>query len=245
MSPQREPTPSYCHACQSCVAFTVTGPWLRSNLRCPRCDSVVRERAVAYRVSTLLPDWRRLAIHEIAPAPRAFALKLKAECPGYVASHWFPSQALGTTVNGYRNENMERQTFDDASFDCVISLDVMEHVFDPAAAYREIFRTLRPGGFYVHTFPIHKRQLAAVIDRARLREDGSIEHLVEPPEYHGNPVDAKGSLVTKDYGYDIGEQIAEWAPFDVEISRFWDRSLGLMGAYSEVVVCRRPATAAA
>ena len=47
---------------------------------------------------------------------------------------------------------MERQSFDDASFDCVISLDVMEHVCDPAAAYREIFRTLRTGGLCIHTF---------------------------------------------------------------------------------------------
>jgi hypothetical protein len=64
---------------------------------------VVRERAVAYRVSTLLPDWPRLAIQEIAPATRVFALKLEAECPGHLARHWFPSLALDTTVGGYRS----------------------------------------------------------------------------------------------------------------------------------------------
>jgi SAM-dependent methyltransferase len=232
--------PGHCSACQSDVTFSASGPWFRSTLRCPKCDSVVRERAVAAKVLAQFPAWRQLAIHEIAPAARAFALRLKAECPGYVASHWFPGEARGAMVKGYRNENIEDQSFEDGCFDCVISLDVMEHIFHPEAAYREVFRTLRPGGCYVHTFPINTRQVEAVTDRARLLPDGTVEHLVATPEYHGNPIDLGGSLVTKDYGYDIGQRIAEWAPFDVEISRFWDRTRGLIGAYTEVVVCRKP-----
>lgn len=229
-----------CFACQSTVRYSASGPWFRSTLRCPRCDSVVRERAVAAKVITLLPTWRELAIHEVAPASRAFALRLQAECPGYVASHWFPSETRGATIKGYRNENIEDQSFENDRFDCVISLDVTEHIFRPDAAYREVFRTLRPGGYYIHTFPIEKRQAEAVIDRARLLQNGTVEHLVAKPEYHGNPIDLGGSLVTKNYGYDIGQQIAEWTPFDVEISRFWDRTRGLIGAYTEVVVCRKP-----
>lgn len=231
----------YCHACQATTTFTATGPWYRDTLRCNLCRSVVRERAVAMKLTQLLPQWRSAAIHEVAPVNRAFVLKLKAECPGYVTSHWFPDREPGTVIHGFRNENIERQSFADAVFDCVISLDVMEHIFHPDAAYREIFRTLKPGGLYIHTFPIKKSQLPAMIDRAVLNPDGSITHLLNPPEYHGNPIDAKGSLVTKDYGHAIGRQIAEWAPFDVEITRFWDRSHGLMGEFSEVVICRKPA----
>jgi hypothetical protein len=73
-----------------------------------------------------------------------------------------------------------------------------------------------------------------------LLPDGSIRHLVEPAEYHGNPVDASGSLVTIDYGYEIGREIAEWAPFDVRISRFWDPTHGIIGDYTEVIVCTKP-----
>lgn len=64
-------------------------------------------------------------------------------------------------------------------------------------------------------------------------------YLVAEPEYHGNAVDERGSLVTFDYGYDIGQQITEWAPFDVRIQRFVDHTHGILGEYTEVVVCQK------
>jgi hypothetical protein len=72
--------------------------------------------------------------------------------------------------------------------------------------------------------------------------EGAVRHLIEPAEYHGNPIDASGSLVTFDYGYDIGRQIAAWAPFDVRISRFWDSTYGIIGEFTEVAVCTKPLT---
>lgn len=43
--------------------------------------------------------------------------------------------------------------FEDNSFDCVISLDFLEHVYEPEKAVKEISRVLRPGGlFFYHTF---------------------------------------------------------------------------------------------
>ena len=71
--------------------------------------------------------------------------------------------------------------------------------------------------------------------------DGTIRHLTGRPEYHGNPIDEKGALVTHEYGYDISKTIAEWAPFDVRISRFWDETHGVIGEYTEVVVCLKRA----
>lgn len=41
----------------------------------------------------------------------------------------------------------------DATFDCVFSDNVFEHVLDQPAAFREIVRVLKPGGVSVHVFP--------------------------------------------------------------------------------------------
>jgi len=40
-----------------------------------------------------------------------------------------------------------------ASFDCVLALDVLEHIADDESAMREIARVLRPGGLFFFTVP--------------------------------------------------------------------------------------------
>jgi SAM-dependent methyltransferase len=115
----------------------------------------------------------------------------------------------------------------------------MEHVFDPAAVYREVHRTLKPGGHYLHTFPIRKNLVEAARRRAVRTRLGFVRHLVRPPEYHGSPVGRRRSLVTFDYGYAIDSQIAEWAPFDVDIRHFEDEDHGIIGEHTDVVICRR------
>jgi len=110
-------------------------------------------------------------------------------------------------------------------------------VFHPDKAHREIWRTLKPGGLHIHTTPIYKHRVVSE-RRASLEPDGTITHHAEP-EYHGNPVDPEGSLVTFHYGYDLADLIAEWTPFDVEIRRFNERSTGIVAEFSEVIVCRK------
>jgi len=231
----------FCPICEKDTTFVAHGAWYRGTLHCKTCTngSVPRERALAHVLKRERPDWRELAIHECSPATRGISLQLQRECKQYIGSHYFPDHPFGTTVQGWRNENIEQQTLPSVSLDVVISLDVTEHVFQPQRMFQEIHRTLRPGGLYLSTFPIRKWLVDPVKVLARLREDHSIEFLKEPPEYHGNPIDSKGALVTQDYGYDIHQQIATWAPFDVEISRFADRSRGILGEYTEVILCRK------
>lgn len=229
----------FCPCCETPQIFKTDSEWFRDFLICTNCQSVVRERAVALVFKEILPNWRDIFIHESSPARRGLSEVMSREAKHYTASHYFPDEPLGALVEGFRNENLEQQTFDDRSFDCVITLDVMEHVFRPDKVYSEIYRTLKSGGYYLHTFPIRKYLVDAYKRLAELRPDGSIGHLSAKPEYHGNPIDQKGSLVTHDYGYDISRQIAQWAPFDVRISRFWDQMHGIIGEYTEVVICRK------
>jgi len=199
---------------------------------------LVRERALALVLNEVAPNWRRLRIHESSPADRGISRKLRSQAPRYLGSYYYPDKKFGEFVGSLRNEDLEKQTFFDETFDVVVTLDVMEHVFQPAKVYQEIYRTLATGGYYIHTFPIKKAIVDGAMPRAALGADGKVKFLVEPPEYHGSPFGE--SLVTYDYGYDVTRQISEWAPFDVRISRFWDKHHGIIGEFTEVIVCRKP-----
>ncbi len=229
----------YCPVCESEVTFYAEQEPLRDYLLCRECHSMVRERALALVLDRLVPDWRNRKIHESSSAGRGISAKMAREAQNYVSSQFFPNSTMGAIIDGHRNENLECQSFEDKVFDLVITLDVMEHVFHPQKAYLEIYRTLQPGGYYIHTFPIYKQYTEGQIKLAQLNSDGSIHHISSRPEYHGNPVDPNGSLVTFYYGYDVSKSIAEWAPFDVEILRFWDRRHAIMGDFTEVIVCRK------
>lgn len=230
----------FCPICERQTAYTADGPYLRNTLTCTTCPggSVPRERAVALVLNETRPNWRALAIHECSPAPRGISVKLKEQCANYVATNYFPNASAGSVVLGQRNENLERQTFADESFDLVITIDVFEHLLDPAAAMREIHRTLKPGGACISAFPIIKHQGQAVRWRVRRDDNGVIEYL-EEEQYHGNPIDPKGSLVSVDYGYDVHQLFALWAPFDVRVLRFADRRAGVLGELTDVLACEK------
>ena len=231
----------YCPICEKAALFTSKHKWLRGNLFCQSCKngSVPRERALALVLNRKRPNWRDLIIHESSPANRGISAKLRDECTNYIGSHYFPDATFGQMINGLRNESLEDQTFRDEVFDVVVTLDVFEHVYEPGVMIKEIYRTLKPGGLYVCTFPIRKYQVDAYKPRVCKAEDGSLIYL-EEPEIHGNPTNGEGSLVTFDYGYDIHQVLGDWAPFSVEILRFLNRPMGILGEYTEVIACEKP-----
>lgn len=228
----------YCSICEATTKFAAQYDWYRDHLRCSQCGSIPRERALALVLTRHFPHWRTLAIHEPSPSIGGISPKLKRDCAGYVASQYFPGRLLGKQIAGYRNENLELQTFPDESFDLVVTLDVMEHVNQPAEVLREIARTLKPGGVYLFTVPTYKER-ATSERRALYRPDGSVEHYGEP-EYHGDPVSDANSLVTFHYGYDLAELIHKWSGMDVEVVRFHDHGRGIIGDFTEVYLATKP-----
>lgn len=206
---------------------------------CSGCGSIPRERALALVLAQCLPMWRGLAIHKSSPANRGISVKLKNECRKYTATQFYPGENLGIIVKGFRNENLEQQTFQDGIFDLVVTLDVMEHVNEPDVVFREIARTLKVGGVYLFTVPTYKGKVTSE-RRARYRADGTVELFAEA-EYHGNPVSDAGSLVTFHYGYDLPDLISEWCAMDVDVSRFHNHHFGVIGEFTEVYVATKRA----
>lgn len=233
----------FCPICQKTATFKVVGnTWYRASLQCQSCPtlSVPRERALTMVLEEQFPYWRDLKIHECSPVHRGISAKMKKEACHLLQTQFYPDLPLGSTEREFRNEDLQKLTFADESFDLFISLDVMEHIPDPEAAIKEIYRTLKPGGAMICTWPVRKEQLAAIERRVVFNKDGSIKQHLKQPEYHGNPVSTEGALVTVDYGYEIHKLLTEWAPFDLRVIRFSDRTHGILGEYTEVFLGKRP-----
>lgn len=224
-----------CPICERRVLFIREGTYTRNGLRCLRCYSVPRWRAIVRVLHDHFPDWRDRAIHESSPGGPA-SEKLARECRRYTPTQFFPDVPLGTSHDGVRCEDLERQTFPDSAFDLVVTSDVFEHIFDAAGAFAEIARTLRPGGAHVFTIPWFYWNDTLV--RAKI-EDGQVRHL-EPPDYHGNPIDPNGSLVVREWGRDFVDFIYRASGLTTTVIQILDPSQGIEGQFREVFISRKP-----
>jgi len=227
----------HCPTCDSDVDFVARNTWLRDHLICTRCCSIPRERALMVVIDSYFPKWREAVIHESSPGQRGASLRLSKECSQYIPSQYFPSHTPGTMANNMRCENLESLTFPDESIDLHITQDVLEHVFHPSRAFREIARTLKPGGMHIFTVPLVNKDNPTKL-RARI-ENNKIIYL-EPEQYHGNPVGDGRSLVTFDWGFDICQHIFESTGLFTHLVHIDDLSKGIRAEYIEVLVTVKP-----
>lgn len=229
--------PGYCVCCDQAVTFECYHNWMRDNYFCTNCQCIPRERALMAAIEKHYPNWRELRIHESSPIQRGASLKLKNYCKNYLASQYYPDTEYGTIVDGFRNENLESQTFADESFDLVITQDVMEHVYHPDRVFYEIARTLATGGAHIFTVPMINKYAKTEV-WATLNSDGT-PNFLHSPEYHGNPVNPYGSPVTMHWGCDIIDYIYVASGLDTQIISLYDKHLGMMGEYNEVLITRK------
>ena len=223
-----------CSICERRTLFVEESSWLRDHYLCARCRSVPRWRALIEVLNNSFPEWRKGKILESSPGGPA-SDKLQRECFRYVPTHYFPGQLPGSHVGGVRCENLERLTFPEESFDLVITQDVFEHVLNPGKAFKEVARVLKRGGAHVFTVPYFHWQPTFV--RALETAEG-IQYLAEK-QYHGNPIDAAGSLVVTDWGEELVDFIYQHGGLITSIFQLRDRSRGLDAEFLEVFVSKK------
>ena len=91
-------------------------------------------------------------------------------------------------------------TYEDNSFDLVLSSDIFEHVRRPFAGFQEVNRVLKPGGFHIFSIPPqHPMRPKTVF---RVDTSGPEDVFVLPRHYHSAPKGGK-SLVYTDFGEDM------------------------------------------
>ncbi len=190
---------------------------LRESYACPACRFTLRWRDQAGVIVDEFGRGQALSLQQLVshglldevaiyePALRGpFVQRLKG-LPNYTRSYFRQGEPLGTVSrDGVRNEDLTRLTFEDDSFDLVITSDVMEHLPDIDLAFAETLRVLRPGGIHVFSipndFPFPDRTEPRVII-----DDGNEVH-VKPARYH-NAGDGSKCLVYTDYGADLSDLV--------------------------------------
>jgi|GEM_PF-726015 len=221
--------PGYCPCCRQQVVFEVRGSWLRDQYRCPRCESIPRQRALLLALDRFVPGWERLALHEVEACHESIRRRSLAYTHSVLR--------VGDSPSGPLAQDLEALTLADASVDLVVLQDVLALVYRPDAALCEIVRVLRPGGVLAFTLA---RDLGLPTSRRRVRRgpDGVLEYLVAPVRY-GAPDNDK-YLLKWDFGLDFEALAGAWSGCPVSSVLVRDPHFGLDGEYLEVFILRKP-----
>ena len=209
----------------------------RPRAKCPRCASLERHRLLQLYIAerTELPDGHASVLHF---APEYELQRYLRERPGLRHR----SADIDSPLADDRVDIMDLP-YDDATFDVVICLHVLEHVPDDRRAMRELLRVLTPGGKAIVMCPIDARRETTLEDPSvtspedRDRVFGQFDHV-------------------RLYGRDFGDRLAE-AGFDVRVESFLDelpaervarhglrRDQDLFGR-EDVYLCTKPMAGAA
>jgi len=217
-------SPGRCPCCHQLTAYVlVNSKNLREGYWCVRCRSLGRNRLVALGLTATLPAPNMRAIgstglHKdvyIAATSGAIFTHMPVGTPQLTTSDYIPSVEWGSVLpDGHStSQSLEGLTYDDRSFDIVITEDVLEHVRDPDACFSEIHRVLRPGGAHIFTVP-WRPDLEQIL---RVDTSGPEDVRLLPDEWHGDVITGR-ILAYRTFGYGIFAQMAKHG-FETELLR--------------------------
>jgi len=202
----------------------------RESCECARCGAKLRARQLARALLQTFPsgfsgdqhrrsirDWvaqediRTLRIAEINRIDGLHTMLF--EHPRLVYSEFLEGVEPGHARNGTRCENLMNLTYNDASFDLVLTSETLEHLPDLSVGLSEIHRVLVPGGYHLFTVPL-RPDVHSTYPRARLGEDGVMIPLVQPVIRH--PGGDIGYPVFTEFGADLPDLLRA-AGFEVTL----------------------------
>lgn len=232
----------FCYICNSEVKFKVGYehaikvdgqiiPNYREHLSCNSCGFNNRMRAAIHLLETEVGFNGSIYMTEqITPLFKLINKRF---------SNVIGSEYLGTKISfgtcneeGIRNESITNLTFDDFSFDSILSFDVLEHVPIYIDGFKECLRTLKPGGKLLFSVPFTR--LENTYTRAIVEHDGSIKH-IHPPEYHGDPLTQEGCLCFHHFGWDLLDQLRAIGFSSAVAMLYWSKEWGYLGNGEQIV----------
>jgi len=188
---------------------------LTNSLHCRHCMAKFRVRVAARTmlknilngkiksvkdlIKTLNEKKQNLTILETASTDGIFS---KYDSEYIIKSEFFDNIQNGKIKDNIISQDLQNLTFSDNTFDCIIALDVFEHIPDPTKAFAEIVRVLKTNGIGVITIPIDDK-IAKTQKLAEIK-DNKIIYYTEP-SYHSDPLRKEGALVYTNFAKDITE----------------------------------------
>lgn len=226
----------YCVACEQMQAFVINGgpdfgpayPNLREGLVCScgaknrdrlmilasKADILVGARTIFFGAFSSWADWARRNRGD------------RVEFCEYLPDHTTRGREVMVEGVSVRNEDLTAMTFSDGCADVIVHQDVLEHIPDYEAAFRETLRVLKPGGRTIFTAPFF-HTLDNTFVRARLLPGGGLEHFA-PEERHGDPLSPEGILAFYNFGWSLLEDIRRAGFEDVQLHILYSPELGIV-----------------
>lgn len=196
-----------CYICGHTSNFTIdNGATLLREAICEHCKSSLRNSDTAKvlvssllnKDSSLSESFNELKSFKIVEAQASGSLyDILHSSPNYTCFEYFDDVPFGEKKGNILCNNLEELTFENKSFDVIITQDVFEHIYHPDKAFSEINRILKQGGKHIFTIPLHSGR--KTLSRTNL-----------PDVYHGDPIRESGALVKTDWGDDIIDVISNY-----------------------------------
>ncbi len=205
----------------------------KSAIRCVRCRASVTSMAIASVLEKLALNWEDKKIYELSSRGPFFNFLHKRACH-LTYSEYFDDVTPGAYRGAVQCQDVQELTYGNESFDICTSTEVFEHVPNDLKGFREIYRVLKSGGFFLFTVPLSDRK--KTVERVRLNEGKHI--YLEKAEYHDDHIRGAGTVLCyRNYGLDIVEKLSQANFKNIEIISV--KAPTRWGHDSRIVVARK------
>jgi SAM-dependent methyltransferase len=111
----------------------------------------------------------------------------------FYSEYFGPQYQSGELVGSIRHEDLCALSYPENSFDIVLTSDVLEHVYDPYLALKNIYNVLKVGGVHIFTVPFHQTEY--VDEVVAIPDEHHRPQFLGEPIYHLDPIHPEGAPV--------------------------------------------------
>ena len=207
-----------CNICGWSGPFIQAHRSIREGFACGGCRGSLRYRAQAEAILSLFndahpnlvklvddPAWQQLQIYE--PGVTGPFRQFFRGADWYTQSFYWEDVRPGQQRDGLVCQDLTRTTYEDCTFDLIITSDIFEHVRKPLDGFREMHRILKPGGYHIWSVPAVDPLPPETVSRIDTTTDDDIPIL--PLVYHGSGMSGGRSVVYTDFGEDVPELLEQ------------------------------------